>query len=144
MTTQPVRRAFIIAAALLCSASLACSFSHSSGSSSDSSKSFSNSSKSSSGGDDKKAFREDVSHYTEAFVEAGGAQPQSFFSGLSDLARKRGVSDWESEPSTWEAIGWGLGRTDVNDAQRTAYESAWTNGDAARESAMAKGFANAR
>ena len=142
--TQLVRRAFIVAAALVCSVSLACSFSHSSGSSSDSSKSSSGSSKSSSGGDDKKAFREDVSHYTEAFVEAGGAQPQSFFSGLSDLARKRGVSDWESEPSTWEAIGWGLGRTDVNDAQRTAYESAWTNGDAARESAMAKGFANAR
>ena len=139
--TQLVRRTFIVAAALVCSASLACSFSYSSGSSSDSSKSSSGSS----GGDDKKAFREDVSNYTEAFVEAGGAQqPQSFFSGLSDLARKRGVSDWESEPSTWEAIGWGLGRTDVNDAQRTAYESAWTNGDAARESAMAKGFANAR
>ena len=138
--TQLVRRTFIVAAALVCSASLACSFSYSSGSSSDSSKSSSGSS----GGDDKKAFREDVSHYTEAFVEAGGAQPQSFFSGLSDLARKRGVSDWESEPSTWEAIGWGLGRTDVNDAQRTAYESAWTNGDAERERSMAKGFANAR
>ena len=139
MMTQVVRRAFIVAAALACAASLACSFSHSSGSSSDSSKSSSGSS-----GDDEKAFRNDVSHYAEAFVEAGGEQQQTFFSGLSDLARKRGVSDWESEPSTWEAIGWGLGRTNINDAQRTAYETAWAGGDAERESAMARGFANAR
>ena len=128
-----------MAAALACAALLACSFSHSSGSSSDSSRSSSGSS-----ADDKKAFRNDVSQYTEAFVEAGGEQQQTFFSGLSDLARKRGVSDWESEPSTWEAIGHGLGRTKVNDAQRTAYETAWVNGDAERESAMARGFANAR
>ncbi len=94
--------------------------------------------------DDSKAFRNDVSHYTEAFVDAGGAQQDSFFSGLSNLARKRGVSDWESDPGTWEAIGYGLGRTEVNDAQRTAYEAAWANGDAERETAMARGFANAR
>ena len=139
MMTQVFRCAFTVAVALACAASLACSFSHSSGSISDSSKSSSGSS-----ADDKKAFRNDVSQYTEAFVEAGGEQQQTFFSGLSDLARKRGVSDWESEPSTWEAIGHGLGRTKVNDAQRTAYETAWASGDAERESAMARGFANAR
>jgi len=139
MMTQVVRRAFTVAATLACAAALACSFSYSSGSSSDSSKSSSGSS-----ADDKKAFRSDVSQYTEAFVEAGGEQQQTFFSGLSDLARKRGVSDWEAEPSTWEAIGWGLGRTQMNDAQRTAYETAWASGDAERESAMARGFANAR
>ena len=137
--TQVVRRAFTAAAVLACAASLACSFSDSSGSISDSSKSSSGSS-----ADDEKAFRNDVSQYTEAFVEAGGEQQQTFFSGLSDLARKRGVSDWEAEPSTWEAIGWGLGRTQMNGAQRTAYETAWAGGDAERASAMARGFANAR
>ena len=139
MMTQVFRRAFTVAVALACAASLACSFSHSSGSISDSSKSSSGSS-----ADDKKAFRNDVSQYTEAFVEAGGEQQQTFFSGLSDLARKRGISDWESEPSTWEAIGHGLGRTKVNGAQRTAYEAAWAGGDTEHESAMARGFANAR
>jgi hypothetical protein len=142
MMTQVFRRAFTVAVALACAASLACSFSHSSGSLSDSSKSSSGSSGSS--GDDKKAFANDVSQYTEAFVKAGGEQQQTFFSGLSDLARKRGISDWESEPSTWEAIGRGLSRTKVNGAQRTAYEAAWASGDAERESAMARGFANAR
>ncbi len=139
MMTQVVRRAFTVAAGLACAASLACSFSYSSESSSDSSNSSSGSS-----ADDDEAFRSDVSQYTEAFVEAGGGEQDAFYSGLSSLARKRGVSDWEAEPSTWEAIGFGLGRTKINDAQRTAYETAWAGGDAERERAMARGFANAR
>jgi len=152
MMTHTVRRAFprsrfgrspcAAAAALVCAASLACSFSHSSGSFSDSSKSSSSSSDSS--GSDTARFRDDVTQYTEAYVEAGGKRDESFFSGLGDLARKRGISDWESEPSTWEAIGRGLGRTDVSDAQRTAYEAAWSGGDAEKQSAMARGFAKAR
>ena len=150
MMTHAVRRAFprnrfgrsAAAAALACAASLACSFSHSSGSLSDSSKSSSGSSNSS--GSDTAQFRNDVTQYTEAYVEAGGTGEESFFSGLGDLARKRGISDWESEPSTWEAIGRGLGRTHVNDAQRTAYQAAWSGGDAEKQSTMARGFAKAR
>lgn len=159
MMTQSLRRAFprnrfgripfAGAAALFCAASLACSFSHSSGSFSDSSGSFSDSSKSSSSssdssGSDTARFRDDVTQYTEAYVEAGGSQEESFLAGLGDLARKRGVSDWESEPSTWEAIGRGLGHTDVTDAQRGAYEAAWAGGDDEKRSTMARGFAKAR
>jgi len=152
MMPQPIRRAFprkrfgrssfAAAAAFVCAASLACSFSYSSGSFSDSSKSSSDSSDSS--GSDTTRFRDDVTQYTEAYVEAGGKQDESFFSGLGDLARKRGVSDWESESSTWEAIGRGLGRTDVSEAQRAAYEAAWAGGDEEKQSAMARGFAQAR
>jgi hypothetical protein len=77
-------------------------------------------------------------------VEAGGQRQQSFLAGLGDLARKRGVSDWESEPGTWEAVGRGLGRTRVNDAQRAAFETAWADGDSTRQSAIAQGYAAAR
>jgi hypothetical protein len=134
-----IRRALLLATGLACAGTLACSFSYSSESFSDSSKSSSGSS----GGDDSK-FRNDVARYTEAFVEAGGDQDGNFFSGLGDLARKRGVSDWESESSTWEEIGRGLGRTEVSEAQRTAYETAWAGGDDEKQSAMARGFAAAR
>lgn len=139
MMTQPLRRAFNVALAIACAVSFGCSFSHSSKGSSDSSKSSSDSSGSSSGGKDTALFQKDVEQYTEAFVEAGGQQ--GFFAGLGDLARKRGVSDWESEPGTWQAIGRGLGRARVNDVQRSAFETAWANGDPARESALAQGFA---
>ena len=144
MMTESLRRAFGIALAVACAGSLACSFSYSSEGSSDSSKSSSDSSGSSSGGKESALFQKDVEQYTEAFVEAGGQREESFFAGLGDLARKRGVSDWESEPSTWEAIGRGLGRTNVKEAQRAAWEAAWADGDQARENAIARGFATAR
>jgi hypothetical protein len=143
MMTQPLRRAFNVALAIACAVSFGCSFSHSSKGSSDSSKSSSDSSGSSSGGKETALFQKDVEQYTEAFVEAGGRR-ENFFTGLGDLARKRGVSDWEAEPGTWESIGRGLGRTQVNDAQRTAFETAWADGDPARQSALAQGFATTR
>jgi hypothetical protein len=127
-----------------CTGALACSFSNSSAGSSDSSKSSSDSSRSSSGGKDTALFQRDVEYYTEAFVESGGAREQGFFEGLGDLARRRGVSDWESEPGTWEAVGRGLARSRVDDAQRNAYQTAWADGDSARQGALAQGFATAR
>ena len=135
-------RALRFALVIACAGSLACSFSYSSKGSSDSSKSSSDSSGSSSGSDSAR-FQKDVEQYTQSFVEAGGSG-DSFFAGLGDLARKRSVSDWESEPGTWEAIGRGLGRTRVNDAQCTAYETAWADGNPTRQNAIAQGFAAAR
>jgi hypothetical protein len=136
--------------ALLCAAALACgSFAQSSESSSDSSnnssESSSNSSTSSSPGhdhDDEKtsSFEGDVEQYTAAFLSAGGMEQESFFAGLGDLARQHGVSDWEADPSTWEAIGRGLAHSDASAAERTAYQAAWTGGDAAKQTAVAKGI----
>ena len=128
---------------------LACSFSHSSESSSDSSNNSSESSSHSSspgGGSNKDAtqtsFDRDVESYTVAFLQAGGRDDEAFLAGIGDLARTHGVSDWESELSTWEAIGRGLARSHASAAQRSAYQLAWTGGDSARETAMAKGFSS--
>jgi hypothetical protein len=142
-----------VALALVASATLACSFSHSSTSlsdssndSSDSSVNSSESSRSSSG--EKKAeenarFDRDVEQYTVAFLESGGTRDESFFSGIGELARQHGISDWESESTTWEAIGRGLARSPASPAERVAYQSTWSGGDAQRQSAVAKGLATA-
>jgi hypothetical protein len=146
MTTASIassRRLLWAALALTGSAAFACSFSYSSESLSDSSRSSSDSSRSSAGGDHA-AFRADVEQYTAAYVQGGGQRETAFFAGLGDLARRRGVSDWEAEPATWEAIGAGLARGDVSDAQRRAYEAAWAEGDADRASAIERGYAEAR
>lgn len=132
---------------------LGCSFSHSSDSSSDSSENSSDSSNSSSDSsspdrdhdhgkaDETARFEHDVEQYTAAFLEAGGRSDESFFSGLGDLARSHGVSDWESDPSAWEAIGRGIARSPATSAQRVAYQSAWTQGDATKQAAVKKGLA---
>lgn len=154
--THPTGLAFLgsvsrAALALAGAAALACSFSHSSESSSDSSTNSSDSSvhssDSSSPGHEhrhdeqqQKSFVEDVAQYTAAFVEAGGSHGDSFFSGVGDLAREHGVSDWESDPAVWEAIGRGLARSPASSAERVAYQSAWTGGDPAKQGAVAKGI----
>ena len=144
-----MQHSLLRAAIGLCAATvLACSFSHSSESSSDSSNNSSESSsspsKSSSPEQTKDAtqtsFDRDVEQYTVAFLQAGGTDDEAFLAGIGDFARVHGVSDWEAELSTWEAIGRGLARSHASAAQRTAYQMAWTGGDSARETAMAKGF----
>jgi hypothetical protein len=148
MLPQTTRRAFDrgvrLVLVIACTGSLACSFSYSSKGSSDSSKSSSDSSGSSSGGSDSARFQKDVEQYTQSFVEAGGQSGEGFLAGLGDLARKRGVSDWESQSGTWQAIGRGLGHAHVTDAQRTAYEAAWADGNPTRQNAIAQGYAAAR
>lgn len=154
MKTSPIdrsrfRSSVAIAVVLACAMGLGCSFSYSSESSSDSSNNSSESSvhssdSSSPGKDESARFEEDVEQYTVAFLEGGGSADESFFSGLGDLARRHGVSDWESETSTWEAIGRGLARSPSSDAERIAYQAAWTGGDAAKRSALAKGISAAQ
>lgn len=150
------------AVALVCTIALGCSISYSSNSISDSARNSSESSghssdssvassESSSPARDKEKskeeisrFDQDVEQYTLTFLGAGGSDEASFLSGLGDLARKHGVSDWESEPSTWEAIGRALARSQSSTAQRVAYQAAWTGGDAAKQSAVAKGISTAQ
>jgi hypothetical protein len=122
-----------------------CSFVHSSGSFSDSSASASRSSSASSASSrsDHAVLLDDVESYTESFVKAGGSQ-QSFLEGVGDLARKRGVTDWEADPTIWKAIGRGLGRTNANPGSVAAYERAWTGGDRARMGEVERGVSEVR
>lgn len=123
---------------------LACSFSNSSASSADSSGSSARSSGSSSGDSGSARFHRDVEHFTALYVEERGRDESSFLAGIGDLARERGISDWEGEAATWEAIGRGLGRSPLSEAERNAYAQAWTDGDADRVRALGRGTATAR
>lgn len=131
----PIRR--LLAAALLAAAASGCSFSYSSDSISDSSKSSSGSSDSSTG--DKSQFAGDVVEYTQAYVRAGGSS-ETFLSGIGDLARDRGITDWESESIAWESIGRGLGRADVGGAAIETYADAWSGSDPGYRAAIERGI----
>jgi hypothetical protein len=82
---------------------LGCSLSYSSKSSSDSSAS---SSGSSSPGDS--AYLDDVRTTTAAYTNSGGPF-DAYQKKLGDLARDRGVTNWEENLGTYVAIGEGLG-----------------------------------
>jgi len=84
---------------------LGCSFSQSSKSSSDSSASSSDSSGSSSPGDT--AYYDDVRTATEAYAKSGGPF-DAYQKKLGDLAKDRGVTNWEENLGAYVAIGEGL------------------------------------
>ena len=86
---------------------LGCSISASSKSSSDSS------SGSSSPADT--AYYDDVRSTTEAYVKSGGAF-DAYQKKLGDLAKERGVTNWEENLGTYAAIGEGLGQAKASQA----------------------------
>jgi hypothetical protein len=140
----PRDRALAVAAlAAACLWSAGCSFYYSSRSISDSVESSSRSSSSSSPGSNESAYREDVSDYVLAYVTSGGSE-SGLMSGIGDLAAKRAISDWESEPYTWEGIGRGLGRTRISEVELDVYKKNWSGGDPVRMAGIQKGFEDAR
>ena len=98
-----------------------CSFSYSSGTSSDSSGTSSDSSKSSSassGGsetdpkDAKITYKSDVSAYTTSAAKSDDAQ--AYLGELGSIAERNGITDWERDTATYNAIGTGLRRTGIS------------------------------
>jgi len=137
------RACALTGAAALAAISLACSFSYSSESFSDSSESSSGSSSSSSPESNASKYRQDVASYTQAYVVSGGSEG-AFLNGIGDLARKRGITDWEADENTWRGIGRGLGRTKIDSVQLGVYETNWAGGDPEKVMLIRKGFGEVR
>ena len=123
----------------------ACSFSHSSESSSDSSGSVSDlasspSSLLSSGG--SKKYEADVVDYTYAYLKSSSAPSDyaEFQKGLTDIAEKRGVSDWESNEHTYLAIGKALKKAQFEGVGYETFKKNFSNNDAEKMSWIEKGY----
>ena len=148
-----LRAGLVAGAAALAATSLACSFSHSSESFSDSSdssqsssdsfQSSSESSRSSSPESNASKYRQDVASYTQAYVVSGGTEG-AFLNGVSNLAQKRGITNWEADDNTWKGIGRGLGKTKIDQVQLAAYEQNWAGNDPHKVGPIRKGFGEAR
>ncbi len=105
-----------IALLVILSLMAGCSFSYSSGTSSDSSKSSSNSSTSSSPSgtdhkDAKTSYMSDVSAYTTSAAKGGDAE--GYLRELGSIAKRHGITDWERDTDTYNAIGTGLRRAGI-------------------------------
>lgn len=131
--------------ALALAGAVGCSFSYSSESISNSisgsSESISHSITSSSpeSGDDAEALRYDFRVFTTAHVRGGGSAG-SLRSGLSELAARHGVTDWESDVGAFVAIGEGLAAAGAARSDLGAYERELAGRDAARAAAMERGW----
>jgi len=122
--------------------SISTSPSDSSESSSDSSKSSSDSFGSSSPASKEAAYRDDVRDYTAAYVKSGG-RVADFDRKLGELARSRGIGDWEENEATYEGIGQGLGKAGVKGVELDTYVGNLSGGDPNKAAAIRKGYESA-
>lgn len=87
------------------------------------SSSFASSSKSSS---PEAAYREDVSDYTAAHLQSGG-QPDELRRQIGSMAAKHGITDWERNEATFQAIGEGLAKAGYRQVQVDAFKKNLTS-----------------
>jgi hypothetical protein len=85
------------------------------------------------------SYRDDVRDYTAAYVQSGGDYTE-FSRGLSNVAAKHGVSDWESDDNTYEGIGAGLRKANQTPTQLSAWQQNLAGGDTHKAAAMQHGY----
>ena len=117
-----------------------CSFSDSSGSISDSTSSIISSPSSIS--DKDKKYQNEVSDYTMAYVKSSnaGADYSSFLKGLSDIAAKKGINNWDQEPKTFIAIGKGLKKAGLEGIAYETYKKNFAGSDEKKMQNIQEGY----
>lgn len=131
----------------------ACSFSDSSGSFSESSESFSKSSNSFSGSSssdssddssepskESSRYQDEVTDYTVAYVRSGSTDTFSFQRGLSKLATRQRVVNWEQNQDTYIGIGRGLKKANLNTSSYEALKKDFAEGDYQKMQDIQEGF----
>lgn len=146
---------------LMVSAGMGCSISYSSNSISDSisgssdtikssSESSSDSSKSSSGdeGDeaeapestlDAESYAEDVTQLAFTYAKQGG-DIGALRASVSELAAKRGLTNWEVDESTCHSIGKGVGQAGMSEEDFTSFADDLFGDDLAKSSDLREGY----
>jgi len=80
-----------------------------------------------------------VRDFTAAYVKSGG-QIEDFKRRLGDLAKERGITDWETNLITYEGIGRGLGKAKVSQIELETYTSNLAGMDPAKAKAIKDGY----
>ena len=84
-------------------------------------------------------FRNQVIDYTASFA-AGQGDFDVFMQGIASLAAQYGVTNWQSDPKTYVAIGQGLKKAKASSGQVEAFVVNVAKGDATKAAAIRQGY----
>ena len=117
-----------------------CSFSYSSKSISNSTSSVVSSASSVSG--KTKRYLNAVADYTMAFIKSSppNADYNTFRKGLSEVAAKEGVTNWDQDSLTYMGIGKGLKKANVEGVAYETYKKNFAGGDANKMEEIQDGY----
>jgi hypothetical protein len=144
-----MRLAFVSLVAFMLAAGVGCSISKSSGSISDSISSPSkSSSRLSRSGDDEAApetpqdtasYQEDVSQLAFTYAKSGG-DIGAFRTAVSKLATQRGITNWEVDATTCTAIGSGVAKAGMQEADFAKFSQDLFGEDLTKQAALRDGY----
>jgi len=145
-----MRKIFSIFIVLALAATTGCSLSASSGSISDSISSPSRSSSDSSSDDDSDSpapetpqdtasYRQDVSQLTVTYIKSGG-ELDAFRRAIADLAKARGITNWEADADTTQAIGVGAGTAGLQEPAFDDFSKQLGGDDLTKLNGLRKGY----
>jgi len=117
-----------------------CSFSDSSKSISDSTSSIISSPSSISG--ESKKYQNEIADYTMAYVKSSreGEDYNVFLKGISDIAAKDGITNWDQNLLTYRGIGMGLKKAKVKGIAYETYRKNFAKDDFKKMEAIQKGY----
>ena len=69
----------------------------------------------------EQAYKDDVTDYTMTYIKSGG-DTTKLKSGISKIAEKRGITDWEKDSATYQGLGQGFKRAGLKQVEVDAYK----------------------
>jgi hypothetical protein len=89
-----------------------------------------------------KKYQNEVADYTMAYVKSShpGADYNSFLKGLSDIAAKEGVTNWDQDSLTYLGIGIGLKKAGVEGIAYETYKKNFAGGDSKKMEEIQDGY----
>ncbi|MFZ2312151.1 MAG: putative lipoprotein [Methylobacter sp.] len=90
----------------------------------------------------EKKYENEVSDYTMAYVKSSRAETDynGFLKGLSDIAAKAGIVNWDQEPKTYIAIGKGLKKAGIEGITYETYKKNFAGSDQEKMQNIQKGY----
>jgi hypothetical protein len=83
-----------------------------------------------------------VVDYTYAYLKSssGPTGYAGFQKGLSDIAEEHGISDWESDPHTYNAMGKALKKAKITGVGYETFKKNFSDGDAEKMESIQDGY----
>lgn len=69
----------------------------------------------------EQAYKNDVADYTATYIKSGG-DTTKLKAGISTIAEKRGVTDWETDSATYQGMGQGFKQAGLKQAEVDAFK----------------------
>jgi len=85
-------------------------------------------------------YQHDIEDYTHAYVKSTTENYASFQKGLTDIADSHGVVDWENDSTTFNAIGKGLKKANVEGVSYETYKKNLTGADETKMQEIQEGY----